>query len=132
MMFMTGLPCVAETSAESTVSVKDDSLSVELKGVEITANRAGTKTPVAFTNITREEISRGNDGRDIPMLLEMVVQATGQSWQFITLVFAVIFGLGGAMISKRADKTNERVRVIQETKQQALRKAFLFFLKTEF
>jgi len=71
MMFMTGLPCVAETSAESTVSVKDDSLSVELKGVEITANRAGTKTPVAFTNITREEISRGNDGRDIPMLLEM-------------------------------------------------------------
>ena len=39
------------------------------------------------------------------MVLEMVVNATGQSWQLITLVFAIIFGLGGAMISKRADRT---------------------------
>ena len=65
----------------------------------------------------------------IPMLLEMVVQATGQSWQFITLVFAVIFGLGGAMISKRADKTNERVRVIQETKQASIAESFSLLFK---
>lgn len=65
----------------------------------------------------------------IPMALEMVVNATGQSWQFITLVFAVIFGLGGAMISKRADKTNERVRVIQETKQASLAESFSLLFK---
>lgn len=65
----------------------------------------------------------------IPMVLEMVVNATGQSWQFITLVFAIIFGLGGAMISKRADRTNERVRVIQETKQASLAESFSLLFK---
>lgn len=65
----------------------------------------------------------------IPMVLEMVVNATGQSWQFITLVFAIIFGLGGAMISKRADKTKERVRVIQETKQASLAESFSLLFK---
>lgn len=65
----------------------------------------------------------------IPMVLEMVVNATGQSWQFITLVFAIIFGLGGAMISKRADKTKERVKVIQETKQASLAESFSLLFK---
>ena len=65
----------------------------------------------------------------IPMVLEMVVNATGQSWQFITLVFAIIFGLGGAMISKRADKTQERIRVIQETKQESLLESFSLLFK---
>ncbi len=65
----------------------------------------------------------------LPMALEMVVHASGQSWQFITLVFAVIFGLGGAMISKRADRTKERVRVIQETKQESLAESFSLLFK---
>lgn len=65
----------------------------------------------------------------LPMALEIVVNATGQSWQFITLVFAVIFGLGGAMISKRADKTQERIRVIQETKQESLVESFSLLFK---
>ncbi len=46
-----------------------------------------------------------------------------------SVVFAVIFGLGGAMISKRADKTNERVRVIQETKQASLAESFSLLFK---
>lgn len=61
------LPSAAVASAAG----KTDSLYVELKGVEVTANRAGVKTPVAFTNIDRETIARGNDGRDIPSLIEM-------------------------------------------------------------
>ena len=65
----------------------------------------------------------------IPMVLEMVVNATGQSWQLITLVFAIIFGLGGAMISKRADRTQERIRVVQETKQESLVESFSLLFK---
>ncbi|MDE6643414.1 MAG: TonB-dependent receptor [Muribaculaceae bacterium] len=52
--------------------VENDSLVYELKGVEITANRAGVKTPVAYTNISRNQIAKVNDGRDLPSILEMV------------------------------------------------------------
>lgn len=48
-----------------------DTLAIELAGVEITANRAGTKTPVAYTNLSAGQIAKVNDGRDIPTLLEM-------------------------------------------------------------
>lgn len=75
-MFMAASPCVARTATEPA-----DSMSVELKGVEVTANRAGVKTPVAFSNIGSEEIARRNDGRDIPSILEMTpsVIATGDA-----------------------------------------------------
>ena len=56
----------------------------------------------------------------IPMALEIVVNTTGQSWQFITLVFAIIFGLGGAMISKRCDRTHERIKIVKEEQQTSL------------
>lgn len=65
----------------------------------------------------------------IPMALEIVVNKTGQSWQFITLVFAIIFGLGGSMLSKRADRTNERIRVVTETQQESLLESFSLLFK---
>lgn len=46
-----------------------DSSSVTLPIVEVVANAATSTTPVAFTNVTRESLSRNNDGRDIPYLL---------------------------------------------------------------
>ena len=49
----------------------------------------------------------------IPMALEMLANATGVSIRFMTLVFAIIFGLGGAMISYRSYLAQERVRVLQ-------------------
>ncbi|MDD4425146.1 MAG: TonB-dependent receptor [Mariniphaga sp.] len=39
--------------------------------VLISATRAKEKTPVAFTNLSREEISSGNMGQDIPYLLQL-------------------------------------------------------------
>ncbi len=71
MASMIGLPCMAENAAPVSAYEMTDTLAVELNGVEITANRAGVKTPVAFTNISRKEIAKANDGRDIPNLLEM-------------------------------------------------------------
>lgn len=70
VMSMAALPAVAANAATE-AEAKADSLSVELSGVEVTANRAGVKTPVAYTNISREEIAKVNDGRDVPTLLEM-------------------------------------------------------------
>lgn len=72
MTFMGAFPAMAETAvATSANPTEADSVAIELKGVEITANRAGVKTPVAFTNVSRKEIAQKNDGRDIPSLLEM-------------------------------------------------------------
>ena len=62
---------MADDAAEVVSAENADSIVTLLEGVEITANRAGVKTPVAYTNLGRKEIARGNDGRDIPSLLEM-------------------------------------------------------------
>lgn len=52
----------AETSQADTISLQE---------VEIVANRATAKTPVAFTNVRKADIEKVNDGRDIPYLLSM-------------------------------------------------------------
>ena len=44
---------------------------ISLDDVEIVANRANSKTPVAYTNVSRRSLERVNDGRDIPYLLSM-------------------------------------------------------------
>ncbi len=44
---------------------------VKVEEVMITATRAGEKTPVAFTNMDREEIRSRNFGQDVPFLLAM-------------------------------------------------------------
>ncbi len=38
----------------------------------ITATRAGDKTPVTYQNLSGKEISKNNQGRDIPFLLEQM------------------------------------------------------------
>lgn len=78
----TVMPCMAMTAnAVSASEGVADSLVISLNSVEVTANRAGVKTPIAFTNISSEEISRSNDGRDMPSLLEMLpsIVSTGDA-----------------------------------------------------
>jgi iron complex outermembrane receptor protein len=55
---------VAEALAQA------DSLYVNLKDVEVTANRATGTTPVAYTNVSKAALNRQNDGRDLPYLLQ--------------------------------------------------------------
>lgn len=69
-------PCVLAQSAQ-----RPDSTVVNLRDVEIVANRATATTPVAFTNVTAAQIEKINDGRDVPFLLEMTpsVVTTGDA-----------------------------------------------------
>lgn len=46
-----------------------DSASIKLRPVEVTANRADRKTPVAFTNVSKQQLLKANDGRDMTYLL---------------------------------------------------------------
>lgn len=57
-----------------------DSLSViTLNTVEVSANRATSKTPVAFTNVSKEQLLKANDGRDITYLLSMTPSVVSTS-----------------------------------------------------
>lgn len=54
----------------------------------------------------------------IPMVMEMVAKAAGSSLALMTVVFAVIFGLGGALVSAKCYAAQERVRLISAESQQ--------------
>ena len=53
------------------VTVKDSLKMVTLQNVQVTSTRAGKKTPMAFTNISKEYIQSVNYGKDVPFLLQM-------------------------------------------------------------
>lgn len=67
----------------------------------------------------------------IPMALEFIANATGVSMRLMTLVFAVIFGLGGAMISYRSYYAQERVRVLQSVQQESMIESFSLLFKNK-
>ena len=47
----------------------DTAMQVSLSEIEVLATRATSKTPIAFTNVTKSEIAAVNFGKDIPFLL---------------------------------------------------------------
>ena len=55
-------------SQESNDSIK---FKQQLNEVNINALRAGEKTPVSFTNISKEQISKSNLGQDLPYIISM-------------------------------------------------------------
>ena len=67
----------------------------------------------------------------IPMVLEMIANAKGVSMALVTAVFAVIFGLGGAMISYRCSKAQERIRVNKAEQQASLAESFSLLFKNK-
>lgn len=67
----------------------------------------------------------------IPMALEMIANAKGVSMSFVTLVFAIIFGLGGAMISYRCYYAQERIQVNKQEQQESLKESFLLLFKNK-
>ncbi len=74
------LSCAASTAdAAASEAVSDSSSTVLLRDVEIVTNRATAKTPVAYTNITKAEIEKINDGRDLPFLLQMTPSVVSAS-----------------------------------------------------
>lgn len=67
----------------------------------------------------------------IPMAIEMIANAKGVSMALVTLVFAIIFGLGGAMISYRCYYAQERIQVNIQDKQSSLGESFLLLFKNK-
>ena len=67
----------------------------------------------------------------IPMAIEMVANATKNKMAVVTIVFAVILGMGGAMISARAYKAQERVLVKPENQQKSIFESFSLLFKNK-
>ena len=63
------IPCRAAASEETPDTVA-------LQEIEIVANRATAKSPVAYTKVTRKELDKRNDGRDLPYMLSMTPSLT--------------------------------------------------------
>ena len=51
----------------------------ELQDVQVTSTRASRKTPVAYRDVSKEELSRMNFGQDIPYLLSLTPSVTTTS-----------------------------------------------------
>lgn len=62
-------PVLAYAGNSETQSVANDSAYTMLAELEVTANRATEKTPVAFTNVNKAELLKDNDGRDVTYLI---------------------------------------------------------------
>lgn len=72
-MLLKGVAAIAvamPVAMHASESERADSTVVNLKDVEVTANRANADTPVAFTNFTAADIAAANDGRDIPFMIQ--------------------------------------------------------------
>ena len=63
----------------------------------------------------------------IPMFIEMIALRTQNKMSLVTLVFAVIFGLGGGMLSYRSYKAQERIKINPQTTKFTKRKFFASF-----
>ena len=70
--FMMALMGVATAHAAELDTLK----SVELQNVQVVATRATHKTPVAFTNMSKEQLKAVNFGQDIPYLLSLTPSIT--------------------------------------------------------
>lgn len=66
---LTAAACAVCTLAVAAQEASEDS--IVLKEIEVVANRATAKSPVAYTQVSRRELDRINNGRDLPYMLSM-------------------------------------------------------------
>ena len=66
MLLAAALMCGSLLATAQLKVVRD---SVQLQEVEVLATRASSNTPVAFTNVSKEQLASVNFGKDIPLLL---------------------------------------------------------------
>ena len=105
LMCASSLHASAEDAGASSLIESLDSIVTRLDAIEVTANRAGVKTPVAFTNVNAKEIAKSNDGRDIPSLLEMTpsIISTGDAGAGIGYSSLRVRGTDGSRINITAN-----------------------------
>ncbi len=72
--------CTATVNAAGLVGEKIDTLrATQLQGVQVLSTRAGKKTPMAFENVSKEQIKSMNFGQDVPYLLMFTPSVTTSS-----------------------------------------------------
>ncbi|WP_298556538.1 TonB-dependent receptor [uncultured Algibacter sp.] len=71
-LFLTLLVLSVSAYAQQNQKVQDSTKTEKLDEVLLSATRAKDKTPVAFTNITKEELESINLGQDLPILLDQL------------------------------------------------------------
>ncbi len=80
LLFLAALSIGASTTAEAarnkTQEVIDTLKAKELQEVMVVSTRAGKKTPMTFTNVTKEAIKAVNHGKDVPFLLALTPSVT--------------------------------------------------------
>ena len=76
LFWLASLFAVATAQASELDTQLDTLKSVELQNVQVVATRATRKTPVAFTNMTKEQLKAVNHGKDIPHLLSLTPSIT--------------------------------------------------------
>jgi iron complex outermembrane receptor protein len=70
----------ALTAAQFSFAFEQDSIKlIKIQEVEVISSRATEKTPVAFSNMSKEEIERANFGQDIPFLLTLTPSVVATS-----------------------------------------------------
>lgn len=73
------ISCVSYGQRRHQMTVKDSLKMVTLQNVQVTSTRAGKQTPMAFTNISKEDIQNVNYGIDVPFLLQMTPSVVATS-----------------------------------------------------
>jgi len=72
-----GLNAARESRADAAGDKPVDSLlTVELQDVQVKSTRASKKTPMAFTDMNRDQIKQVNHGQDVPYLLSLTPSVT--------------------------------------------------------
>ena len=72
--------CAAELMLCATaVAQSQDSLFWDMEEVQVVSTRASSKTPVAFSDMSKEQIEEVNHGKDIPSILNMMPSVTTTS-----------------------------------------------------
>lgn len=77
-MMTTMLAALAATSMTAQ-QTEDSLLTHDLQEVQVVSTRATKKTPMAFSNVTQEEIRRVNHGKDVPQMMQMLPSVTTSS-----------------------------------------------------
>jgi iron complex outermembrane receptor protein len=93
-------------SRTNQTTLEVDSLkTVEIDQVQVTAFRAGEKTPVAYTNLTKREVERVNTGVDVPFMLTMTpsVVATSDAGTGVGYTSVSVRGTDGTRINVTAN-----------------------------
>ena len=74
--FFLGVAALVSAASMHAEDDLDSLLSVELQGIQVTSTRALKKTPVAYTDMSQEQLKAVNFGQDVPYLLSLTPSVT--------------------------------------------------------